>query len=384
MRQAPQRGVRMPPPPRTPLGSVLRLGAGRGKVGRSSARPRAVPSSCCSLPLIGPTGRTRRLAVLTGNPRGGGGLLGTPGSQGLPVSPAPGNRLATLGVLPGGSCRPRAVPGRVLPGPLGRVASLWPVLLADDLRSREGGAAVSEMLDSSVADAMTRLTLKLLEKKLEQEREHVGGDPEDPRVTPGGEDQPDAALLGALGRRRDLLRMLREQRLLEASQAPAPSRSPPPTAPALGVYPAAPLPPPAPEPPWPIQPWALQPLAAAVQPPPQAGPPRGPGGIKEDMVEMMLMQNAQLHQILMHSLMLRALPSSVFSPPGASQAAPLHPGLQRPRAPSVHHHHHYAPPAPGSLPACPPWPALLATLQPTPSLLPALHPLARPAVARSP
>nr|XP_055169697.1 uncharacterized protein C21orf58 homolog [Nyctereutes procyonoides] len=86
----------------------------------------------------------------------------------------------------------------------------------------------------------------------------------------------------------------------------------------------------------------------------------------------------------MHSLMLRALPSSVFSPPGASQAAPLHPGLQRPRAPSVHHHHHYAPPAPGSLPACPPWPALLATLQPTPSLLPALHPLARPAVARSP
>lgn len=42
----------------------------------------------------------------------------------------------------------------------------------------------------------------------------------------------------------------------------------------------------------------------------------------------MLMQNAQLHQILMHSLMLRALPSSVFLPPGASQAAPLHPGLQ--------------------------------------------------------
>lgn len=53
-----------------------------------------------------------------------------------------------------------------------------------------------------------------------------------------------------------------------------------------------------------------------------------PPPLLPDMVEMMLMQNAQLHQILMHSLMLRALPSSVFSPLGASQAAPLHPGLQ--------------------------------------------------------
>ncbi|XP_030186283.1 uncharacterized protein C21orf58 homolog [Lynx canadensis] len=38
------------------------------------------------------------------------------------------------------------------------------------------------MLDSSVADAMTRLTLKLLEKKLEQERENVEGDSEDPHL----------------------------------------------------------------------------------------------------------------------------------------------------------------------------------------------------------
>lgn len=164
MRQAPQHGVQMPPPPRTPLGSVLRLGAGRGKVGWSSARPRAVPSSCCSLPLIGPTGRTRRLAVLTGNPRGGGGLSGTPGSRGLPVSTAPGNRLATRcppkRQLPPTRCPQQSPAG----GPLGRVASPRPVLLADDLRSREGGAAASGMLDSSVADAMTQLTLKLLEK----------------------------------------------------------------------------------------------------------------------------------------------------------------------------------------------------------------------------
>lgn len=37
-----------------------------------------------------------------------------------------------------------------------------------------------------------------------------------------------------------------------------------------------------------------------------------------DMVEMMLMQNAQMHQIIMQNLMLKALPS------GGSQAAPLH------------------------------------------------------------
>ncbi|EFB16766.1 hypothetical protein PANDA_007690, partial [Ailuropoda melanoleuca] len=60
-----------------------------------------------------------------------------------------------------------------------------------------------------------------------------------------------------------------------------------------------------------------------------------------DVVEMMLVQNAQMYQILMHNLMLRALPSSAFLPSGASQAAPLHPTPQRRKPPSVHHHHHY-------------------------------------------
>ncbi|OWK06048.1 hypothetical protein Celaphus_00012829 [Cervus elaphus hippelaphus] len=41
------------------------------------------------------------------------------------------------------------------------------------------------MLDSSVADQLTRLTLKLLEKKLEQEREDVEGASEDAHVVPG-------------------------------------------------------------------------------------------------------------------------------------------------------------------------------------------------------
>ncbi|KAI5182215.1 hypothetical protein MUG91_G35n61 [Manis pentadactyla] len=105
------------------------------------------------------------------------------------------------------------------------------------------------MLDSSVADQMTRLTLKLLEKKLEQERENVERDSEDPRLT-------------------------------------------------------------------------------------------------LDVVELMLLQNAQLHQVIMHSLMLRALPPSKLAPSPGPQAAPLHPTLQ------------------GLTPCGPPW------SQPPPSRLP--------------
>lgn len=35
-----------------------------------------------------------------------------------------------------------------------------------------------------------------------------------------------------------------------------------------------------------------------------------------DMVEMMLMQNAQMHQIIMQNMMLRAMPPLGLSPPG--------------------------------------------------------------------
>lgn len=35
-----------------------------------------------------------------------------------------------------------------------------------------------------------------------------------------------------------------------------------------------------------------------------------------DMVELMLMQNAQMHQIIMHNMMLKAIPPMALSPPG--------------------------------------------------------------------
>ncbi|XP_070652515.1 uncharacterized protein C21orf58 homolog isoform X2 [Bos indicus] len=202
------------------------------------------------------------------------------------------------------------------------------------------------MLDSSVADQLTRLTLKLLKKKLEQEREDVEGASEDPHVVPGDEDGPEAALWSALRMRKDLL-----QRLW----------APPPPATIIQQLPQ-------------------QPLIAQIPPPP-AFPTQRSGSIKEEVVEMMLMQNAQTHQLLMQALMLRALPPPALAP------TPLHltpqdarrtrPAAQRP--PPAHHHHCYAPPAllpampaPGSPLGYSVWPLVVSAtaLPPATSFLP--------------
>ncbi|XP_057553213.1 uncharacterized protein C21orf58 homolog [Hippopotamus amphibius kiboko] len=197
------------------------------------------------------------------------------------------------------------------------------------------------MLDSLVADQLTRVTLKLLEKKLEQEREDVEGDSEDPNLAPGNEDEdgPEAALRRALRTRKDLLRRLREQRLLEEVSRARAWEGPdggacgsvlPPEAPPVRVHPAvSTLPPvldpphiiqhPVPPPPTTIiQQLPQQPLIAQI-PPPQAFPTQRSGSIKEDVVEMMLVQNVQMHQILVQNLMLRALPPP---PPAAPHLAP--------------------------------------------------------------
>ncbi|KAM9697301.1 uncharacterized protein C21orf58 homolog [Dama dama] len=340
------------------------------------------------------------------------------------------------------------------------------------------------MLDSSVADQLTRLTLKLLEKKLEQEREDVEGASEDPHVMPGDEDGPEAALRSALRMRKDLLQRLwvgrvdmgrlhqssvqlklllvlrtksgcspssdacwalvgagggraqgsgwwywelaasdwghtpvrwhcsarqsegrdtpppsghgsalalQEQRLLEEASQVRHHREPhggahgsvlPPEAPPVGVHPAVPPAPPALDPPRIIQHLAPPPPATIIQqlpqqpliaqiPPPPAFPTQRSGSIKEEVVEMMLMQNAQVHQVLMQALMLRALP-----PPAL---APTPPHLTPQKPPSVRHHHRCAPPAllrampaPGSPLGYSVWPLLVsaAALPPAASFLP--------------
>ncbi|MXQ82219.1 hypothetical protein E5288_WYG010960 [Bos mutus] len=194
------------------------------------------------------------------------------------------------------------------------------------------------MLDSSVADQLTRLTLKLLKKKLEQEREDVEGASEDPHVVPGDEDGPEAALRSALRMRKDLLQRLWEQRLLEEASRVHHHRGVhggaqgsvlPPEAPPVSIHPTVSPAPPALDPPRIIQHPAPPPPATIIQqlpqqpliaqiPPPPAFPTQRSGSIKEEVVEMMLMQNAQTHQLLMQALMLRALPPPALAP------TPLH------------------------------------------------------------
>ncbi|XP_040588178.1 uncharacterized protein C21orf58 homolog isoform X3 [Mesocricetus auratus] len=187
------------------------------------------------------------------------------------------------------------------------------------------------MSDSSMTDQMTRLTLRLLEQMLEQERESMD--------RAGQQEKPDPALQSALRRRKDLLQRLWEQRLMdepspthawsrthERTLAPALN----PKVPPMDVFPAAsPSLPPPQEPPRIIQHPVPQPPATIIQQlpqqpliaqisPPQAFPTQRSGSIKEDMVEMMLMQNAQMHQILMQNMMLKALPPGPTGPHAAT------------------------------------------------------------------
>ncbi|KAM9254132.1 uncharacterized protein C21orf58 homolog [Dugong dugon] len=266
------------------------------------------------------------------------------------------------------------------------------------------------------ADHMARLTLRLLQKKLEHERENMEADSEVPHLVAGDEAGPDDALQSALKRRKDLLQRLWEQYLLEdlsrahtwrgANRGAWGSALPPEVPPVCG-HPAASPPLPGPEPPRIIQHSVPQPPATIIQqlphqpliaqiPPPQAFPTQRCGSIKEDMVEMMLMQNAQMHQIIMQNMMLKALPPTALAASGP-QVAALHPTPQwahpvllragKQRLASVHHHHHYAPPAPlqpisvpGTSVGYAVWPSMVAAtaLPQAASFQPAVHQVAGP------
>ncbi|XP_063788331.1 uncharacterized protein C21orf58 homolog isoform X1 [Pseudophryne corroboree] len=250
------------------------------------------------------------------------------------------------------------------------------------------------MADPSLVDHMTRLKLKLLEKRLENERDIADDVSDTEPATARSYDGQEEALQSALRRRKDLLHKLREQHLLEEIARPhtwegtrrkKPNienmhqfppmhiyHTSPPPEPPMRYYPPPPPPPP-PEPPRIIQQQLPQQPATIIQqlpqqplitqiPSPQAYQPPRSGSIKEDMVEMMLMQNAQMHQIIMQNMMLKALPPMGLSQP-AGNAPPAQPQSQQDphyaspvvlraekiRPSSVHHHHHYTPPGPPTL-----------------------------------
>ncbi|XP_068052514.1 uncharacterized protein C21orf58 homolog isoform X2 [Anomalospiza imberbis] len=76
------------------------------------------------------------------------------------------------------------------------------------------------MADPSVVDHLTRLKLKLLEKRLENEQENLE---KMDLSLPAARNRPQDMLQSALRQRKDLLQELREQHLLEElSQPPAP------------------------------------------------------------------------------------------------------------------------------------------------------------------
>ncbi|XP_067469668.1 uncharacterized protein C21orf58 [Thunnus thynnus] len=257
---------------------------------------------------------------------------------------------------------------------------------------------------SPVVDQMTRFKLKLLEKRLENEKHNMDQRAESAQSARSYDGQMDA-LHRALRRKQDLLQRLREQHMLEdlnrphtwgglrnqyrshfatAPQLPVSLPHMEPIhihqpAPALLTLPPPPPPPPPPAPPQPphiIQQTLPQQPATIIQQLPQQqplitqipllqpNPASRSGSIKEDMVELMLMQNAQMHQIIMHNMMLKAMPPMALSPPNhsATQAAYLgQDGYQgapifvrpdvKPRGSAVHHHHHYGPtPAAPQLP----------------------------------
>ncbi|XP_052530510.1 uncharacterized protein C21orf58 homolog isoform X2 [Tympanuchus pallidicinctus] len=224
------------------------------------------------------------------------------------------------------------------------------------------------MTDPSVLDRVAQLKFKLLEKRLENEQKNLEK-MESP--LPTASNRREDMLQSALKKRKNLLQELKEQHLLEELLRPS--------APAGGQYRnysaglpriyQIPFPASRAETPRIIQ-QTMPPQPATIiqqlpQPPPliaqipTAQPfahPRS-GSIKEDMVEMMLMQNAQMHQIIMQNMMLKSLPPMTFAQP----ARPSYPLLQhtqqdlqltapvavkadRPWLSAVHHHHHYSPP----------------------------------------
>ncbi|XP_028251814.1 uncharacterized protein C21orf58 homolog [Parambassis ranga] len=214
----------------------------------------------------------------------------------------------------------------------------------------------------------------------------------------------------ALRRKQDLLRRLKEQHMLEDLNRPhtwgGSGRQDqshfiaalPPIAPTHVYQPSTvlpflpPAPPAQPQPPHIIQQTLPQHPATIIQqlpqqpviaqvPPPQLYPAPRSGSIKEDMVELMLMQNAQMHQIIMHNMMLKAMPSMALAPLGGPGHYPQHTtyhGQVHTNSATlggvIHHHHHYGPtPAAPQLPpiSYTSWPPAVSSVPAGP--LPSLH-----------
>ncbi|XP_061079333.1 proline-rich protein 29-like [Conger conger] len=103
---------------------------------------------------------------------------------------------------------------------------------------------------------------------------------------------------------------------------------------------------------WPVpqQPTTVIQQIPSAMPPP--GPAVRPGHVREDLVELMMIQNAQMHQVIMNNMTMSAL--SAFGhgqPPPPAPEVFRYPVIVEDEDPEVFHHHY----PPASLPSYPAW-----------------------------
>ncbi|NWQ84095.1 PRR29 protein, partial [Columbina picui] len=73
----------------------------------------------------------------------------------------------------------------------------------------------------------------------------------------------------------------------------------------------------------------------------------GPLHVRGDLIDLMMIQNSQMHQVVMNSLAVSALTSFGFGPsPAAAQAMAIPLQITEEEEAVVFHHHYYSGPAP--------------------------------------
>nr|XP_046272418.1 proline-rich protein 29-like [Scatophagus argus] len=102
-------------------------------------------------------------------------------------------------------------------------------------------------------------------------------------------------------------------------------------------------------------PTILQQLPATVMPPGSAASIRPGGHVKQDLVELMMIQNAQMHQVIMNNMTMSALSSFGFCcpPSGHMSQAPSDLRIIQETVADQEIYHHYYQPAPYV--SCPAW-----------------------------
>ncbi|XP_065507436.1 proline-rich protein 29 [Caloenas nicobarica] len=83
-------------------------------------------------------------------------------------------------------------------------------------------------------------------------------------------------------------------------------------------------------------------------------PPAGPLHVREDLIDLMMIQNSQMHQVVMNSLAVSALTSFGFGPSAAAAQVMAMPLQTTEEEEAVVFHHHYIPyPSPAPVLAWP-------------------------------